>query len=230
VDAEVTSIFGSLPWLIEVSNSKGEFQEYILGHGGSPEERERATAISSLKDKQLPNLLAELSRLIPAADQNVLTKSPVFLDPAWTKVMRHSLLVRRTQERIGNDPDARFWEIINEWARGAAQDGKILDTLSGPWRALDATSWLVCAATEEPIFSMHPDAVERLYLRIGDMPAVKRLLAQFTRPRALSGGTKRQTTVAASHLAPETQAHIRRGYEAWVASKQKEQTNEQAAD
>lgn len=227
VDAEMVSLFGSVPWLIEVVNSKGEFQEYILGHGGTPAQREFASSICSIKDARLPHILAEFSRLVPAAEQNVLTRSPLFLDPAWSKVMRHSLLVRRTTERMGNDPEARFWEILNEWARGAAQDGKFIDTASGPWRHLDSKTWIIQPADSEPLFSMHPDAVERLYSRIGDMPIVKALLAKHTAPRALDGKAHKQRTIAVAHLAPETQAHVRVGYERWVASKLKEsKTNE----
>lgn len=231
VNAEMISLFGSLPWLIKVTDSKGQFQEYLLGHGGSPAERDKATSICSIKDQRLPHLLAELSRLIPSVDQNALTRSPLFLDPAWSKVMRHTLLVEYTPERIGNDPEARFWEILNEWARGAAGDGKFLDTMSGPWRHLDSKQWIVQSPEEPAVLCLHPDAVERLYSRIGDMPAVKRLLNTHTRPRALkSNGSHKQLVIAAEHLAPETRAHIAQGYNLWIANKTKEQKNEPAKD
>lgn len=222
VKAECEAIFGSVPWLVEIIDSKGVFQEFLLGHGGAPDERDKATSISSIKDKELKHLLAEISRLIPSTDQDALVRSPLFTRPAWGKVLHHMLRHGRQPERLGNDPEARFWELLNEWAVGAAQDGKILDTVSGPWSALNSRQWLVCPAQEEALFCLHADAVERLYARVGDMPTTKRLMALHMRPRALKGRSEKQYTIAVAHLAEETQAQVRRGYEKWIAARREE--------
>lgn len=218
VKAECEAIFGGVPWLVEVENGKGEFQQFILGLGGAKDQRDKATATCAIKDRRLLHIMAEISRIAPGVDQDALVRSPLFVIPGWSKVLAHHLFEDRAVERIGTDPESRFWEILNGWARAAAEDGHYLKALTGAWRALGVKQWLVCPAKDEWLLALHQEAVERIYMTIGDMPAVKRLLAQHTRPRPLAGsrGVK-QYTIAVQHLQPEIRAHVRVGYERWKA-------------
>lgn len=224
VRAECEALFGGVPWLVEIENGKGEFQQYILGLGGAKDKRDQATATCSIKDRRLLHILAEISRIAPSVDQDALVRSPLFVIPGWSKVLTHHLFEDRAVERLGTDPESRFWEVLNGWARTAAEDGHFLSTISGAWRALGVKQWLVCPAQDEWLLSLHQEAVERLYLTIGDMPAVKRLLAQHLRARPLAGarGTK-QYTMSVQHLQPEIRSHIRVGYERWKARPQQQQ-------
>lgn len=221
VKAECEAMFGAVPWLVEVVNSKDEFQQYIMGYGGAQTERENATAICSIKDRDLRNILAEISRIVPTADQDILVRSPLFLSPAFGKVLRHMLLTERTHERMGSDPEAAFWDILNMWCVGAAQDQKFLDTVSGPWASLEAMAWIVAPAQDDPFLCLHPEAVERLYRRVGDMLVVKRMLNTHTHSRPLAGRGRsiKMTTISVAHLTEETKAQVRRGYERWVDSR-----------
>lgn len=218
--AEVESALGWLPRLVEVSNARGEFQEYLLGtaDGGS---------VVSVKDKGFRDILAELARLVPSLDNDAFVRSPLFLLPTWQNVLRHFLMRTRTFERVGNDPETLFWEIINEWARGAAQDGKFIKTVSGPWRKLDSLVWI--CAPPDPVdwaLCLHPDKASDLSRRIGNYAAWKRLMRDAATPASLAGTKAKMFTIGAARLTETTRAHLTQGYNSWINQSDKQLPND----
>jgi hypothetical protein len=222
--AECEAIFGAMPWLIEVEDSQGDFVEYILGVGGAPDERDRATNILRVRSLG-QDIISTLMRLVPGADHNAVLKSPLHVQPRWRMALETLLKAGRTVERVGDEPTERFWRILDEWVRAAASDGLFLRTHNDAWKHLESDFWIVHSSSDVDLVLLRPQQ-ERLYKRVGSNVTTKKLLREHALEKGLRSVGK-VLCLPVSALGPDTLAVVQHDFEKFLAHQRNQpNTNE----
>ncbi len=217
VKAECESVFGHTPWLVEVFDSSGKLKEMLVGFGGSAKRRHEATKVAALGD--LKQALPTLTRLA-SAPMDTVARSPLFIQPGWGKVLDFMMQVEKGVDHLGVPAEDRFWELLDEWARVAAEDYYFLEawTAKRPPGAL--TPFIVWPLGDEssPSLVMPSLLQEALLTRIGDIPKARSLKKKYLIEKTLVGmrsGSK-VWVCPLNQLPTTTQEYIGAQYDVFV--------------
>tara|TARA_R100001530_G_scaffold120868_3_gene88212 strand:- start:4987 stop:6558 length:1572 start_codon:yes stop_codon:yes gene_type:complete len=221
VKAECEGVFSSVPWLVEVRDSSGKTREWLAGLGGSPKRRHEADRLVRLKD--LKEILPTLTRLTQA-DPDTVARSPLFIQPGWSKVLEYMLQTEKAVDQLGIPPEERFWELLDEWARISSGDRLFLEAWTEKRPAGAATAFIVWPLTEmePPSLVIPPMLQETLLTQIGDIPKAKRLVSKHLTIKSLVGMRSGQKVWACSldNITPETKEYCAAQYENFVRTKE----------
>jgi hypothetical protein len=186
VKAECESVFGHTPWMVEVFDSSGKLKETLVGFGGSAKRRHEATKVASIADMR--QTLPTLTRLA-SATMDAVVRSPLFIQPGWSKALEFMLQVEKGVDHLGVPAEERFWELLDEWARIAAQDLIFLEgwTEKRPQGAV--TPFIVWPLGDEnnPALVLPPLIQESLLTRLGDIPKARSLKKKYLLEKTLIG-------------------------------------------
>lgn len=223
VKAECTTMFGALPWLVEVRDSAGKTKEYIVGFGGSNKRRHEAKRVTQLKD--LRDLLPTLTRLSNAS-MDAVARSPLFIQPGWSKVLEFMLMTEKAVDQLGIPAEERFFELLEDWARIAAGDLLFLEAWTEKRPQGSAIAFIVWPLSEEqaPALVIPPMLQEAMITQLGDIPKAKKLAGKYLLPKTLVGMRKGQQVWSCplTVLQEETRDFIGMQYEQYVRSKEKQ--------
>lgn len=186
IKAECGAVFGSVPWLVEVRDSMGKTKEWLVGYGASAKLRHEATRIIRLKD--IRDILPALTRLT-GASMDTVSRSPLFIQPGWTKALEYMLSAGKAVDQLGIPPEEKFFDLINEWARIAAQDGKFLEAWTAK-RSFGTNSVFICwplTAGHVPSLAIPPALQEALIVQVGDIPQAQKLVRKTFLKKSLVG-------------------------------------------
>jgi len=216
VQAECEAILGGIPWYIEVKDSSGKIQDYVLGMGGSPECPEEAKHTAKIKD--LREALPALARMT-AADPDTVVRSPLFIQPGWTRVFEFMLKANKGVDQLGIPPEEKFQEMLETWARSAATDGSFLETWTAKRPDGPNSPFIVWPAEGDPALVLPPALEEYLVLHGGDISKIRGLINKNMLKKGLVGmkGGQKALTYPISRLDDTTGAFIGNCYERWVA-------------
>ena len=221
VKAECEGVFTAVPWLVEVRDSSGKTREWLAGIGGSPKRRHEAERLVRLKD--LKEILPTLTRLTQA-EPDTVARSPLFIQPGWSKVLEYMLQTEKAVDQLGIPPEERFWELLDEWARISAGDRLFLEAWTEKRPAGAATAFVVWPLTEmePPALVIPPMLQETLLTQIGDIPKGKRLVSKHLTQKSLVGMRSGQKVWGCplNSLTVETQEYCAAQYENFVRTKE----------
>lgn len=220
VKSECTAVFGSVPWLVEVRDSTGKTKEWLAGHGGSAKRRHEAKRMVKLKD--LRDLLPTLTRLTNARLDTV-ARSPLFIQPGWTKALEYMLNSEKAVDQLGIPPEERFWELVNEWARIAAADQNFLEAWTEKREFGSSSSYICWPLTDGhvPSLVIPPLLQEALLIQVGDIPRAQKLVKQNMLKKTLVGMRSGQKVwvLPLASLEPDNNEYCGGQYEAFVRKK-----------
>ena len=220
VKSECESVFTAIPWLVEVRDSGGKTREWLAGFGGSAKRRHEADKIVKLKD--LGDILPTLTRLT-SADQNTVVRSPLFIQPGWSKALEYMLKTERAIDQMGVPPEERFWELLDEWARISAGDRLFLEGWKEKRPQGASHPFIVwpLESGQAPALVVPPMLQETLLTQIGDIPLAKRLVNRNLLQKTLVGMRSGQKVWVCpiSSLEETTVEYIGAQYESYVRSK-----------
>ena len=216
VKAECESVFGHTPWLVEVFDSSGKLKETLVGFGGSAKRRHEASKVAALTD--LKQALPTLTRLA-SAPMDTVARSPLFIQPGWGKVLDFMMHVEKGVDHLGIPAEDRFWELLDEWARIAAQDLLFLEAWTEKRPQGAVTPFIVWPLDESPPALVMPPLIqESLLTRLGDIPKARSLKKKYLLEKTLVGmrsGSK-VWCCAISQLPTTTQEYLGAQYELYV--------------
>ena len=217
VKAECESIFGHTPWLVEVFDSSGKLKETLVGFGGSAKRRHEAAKVAALTDVR--QALPTLTRLA-SAPMDTVSRSPLFIQPGWGKVLDFMMQVEKGVDHLGVPAEDRFWELLDEWARIAAQDLLFLEAWTEKRPPGAVTPFLVwpLGAESPPALVLPPIIQESLLTRLGDIPKARNLKKKYLLEKTLVGmrsGSK-VWVCPISQLPSVSQEYIGAQYELYV--------------
>lgn len=220
VKAECESIFGHTPWLVEVFDSSGKLKEILVGFGGSAKRRHEASKVASLTDVR--QALSTLTRLA-SAPMDTVSRSPLFIQPGWGKVLDFMMQVEKGVDHLGVPAEDRFWELLDEWARIAAQDLLFLEAWTEKRPPGAVTPFIVwpLGAESPPALVLPPIIQESLLTRLGDIPKARNLKKKYLLEKTLVGmrsGSK-VWVCPISQLPSVSQEYIGAQYELYVRLK-----------
>jgi hypothetical protein len=220
VKAECESVFGHTPWLVEVFDSSGKLKETLVGFGGSAKRRHEATKVAALTDVR--QALPTLTRLA-SAPMDTVSRSPLFIQPGWGKVLDFMMQVEKGVDHLGVPAEDRFWELLDEWARIAAQDLIFLEAWTEKRPPGAVTPFLVWPLGDEspPALVLPPLIQESLLTRLGDIPKARSLKKKYLLEKTLVGmrsGSK-VWVCPLSQLPSVSQEYIGAQYELYVRNK-----------
>lgn len=186
VKAECESVFGHTPWMVEVFDSSGKLKETLVGFGGSAKRRHEATKVAAIADVR--QTLPTLTRLSSAA-MDAVARSPLFVQPGWGKVLDFMLQVEKGVDHLGVPAEDRFWELLDEWARIAAQDLMFLEGWTDKRPQGAVTPFIVWPLGDEtnPALVLPPLIQESLLTRLGDIPKARSLKKKYLLEKTLVG-------------------------------------------
>jgi len=223
VKAECESVFNHTPWLVEVFDSTGKLKETLVGFGGSPKRRHEAAKVAALTD--IRHTLPTLTRLA-SASMDTVSRSPLFIQPGWARALDFMLQVEKGVDHLGVPVVDRFWELMDEWAKIAAQDLLFIEAWTARRPQGTATPFIVWPLGDEspPALVLPPLIQESLLTRLGDIPKARSLKKQYLMEKSLVGmrsGSK--VWVCAIHQLPITsQEYIGAQYELFVRERIKQ--------
>lgn len=221
VRAECEGIFSGIPWLVEVRDSTGKTKEWLIGFGGSAKRRHEAKKITNLSD--LRDILPALTRL-SSASLDTVARSPLFIQPGWTKVLEYMLSTEKAVDQLGIPPEERFWELLEEWAKISAGDLLFIEAWTEKRPLGTSTAFIVWPLTEEqpPALVIPPLLQETMLTQLGDIPKAKRLVTKHLLLKTLVGMRSGQKVWVCplSQLQPEAQEYIGAQYESFVIRKE----------
>jgi len=220
VKAECESVFGAVPWLVEVRDSTGKTKEWLVGYGGSAKRRHEAKKMVKLKD--LKDILPSLTRLT-SARMDTVVRSPLFIQTGWTKALEYMLNAQKAVDQLGIPPEERYWELLNEWARIAASDQQFIEAWTEK-RSFGSSTSYICyplADNHTPALVVPPLLQEALLIQVGDIPKAQRLVKQNMLKKTLVGMRSGQKVwvLPLSKLEPECEEYCSGQYEAYVRTK-----------
>jgi hypothetical protein len=220
VRAECESVFGSVPWMVEVWDSGGKLKETLVGFGGSPKRRNEASKIASLSDFR--NLLPTLTRL-SSAPMDTVARSPLFIQPGWAKVLDFMMHTEKGVDHLGVPAEEKFWELLDEWAKIAASDLLFIEGWTDKRPPGAVSPFIVWPLGDEtaPAMVLTPILQETLLTQIGDIPKAKKLVAKYMLTKTLVGMKSGQKVWVSpiSSLPPTSQDFIGAQYELFVRKK-----------
>jgi len=216
VREESEAIFSAVPWLCEVRDSNGKTKEWQIGFGGSAKRREEAKHITKVKD--LNEVLPTLTR-ISHADPDTVVRSPLFIQPGWSKAFEFMLKSERGVDQLGVPPEEKFWSLLDDWARISASDNLFIETWSGKRPSSTSQAFIVWPVDEPAALVIPPGLQEILLTQVGDIPKAKGLARKHLLTKTLRGmrSGQRAWVCPLSALAQITQDIIGASYETWVA-------------
>lgn len=220
IKTECEGIFSGVPWLVEIRDSTGKTKEWMVGFGGSAKRRHEARRVTHLSD--LRDILPTLTRLSSAALDTV-SRSPLFIQPGWSKVLEYMLSTEKAVDQLGVPPEERFWELLEEWARISAGDLLFIEAWTEKRPLGTSTAFIVWPLAEEqpPALVIPPLLQETMLTQLGDIPKAKRLVAKHLLSKTLVGMRSGQKVWACplARLQPEAQEYIGAQYEHFVTRK-----------
>lgn len=185
VKAECESVFGHTPWMVEVFDSSGKLKETLVGFGGSAKRRHEATKIATLPESK--QTLPALTRLA-SAPMDTVTRSPLFIQPGWSKVLEYMLNVEKGVDHLGVPVEDRFWELLDEWARISAGDLLFLESWTERRPQGAVTPFIVWPLDDAPPTLVLPPMIqESLLTRLGDIPKARGLKKKYLLEKTLVG-------------------------------------------
>lgn len=217
VKAECEGVFGHTPWLVEVFDSSGKLKETLVGFGGSAKRRHEATKVASLTD--IRQALPTLTRLA-SAPMDTVSRSPLFIQPGWSRVLDFMMQVEKGVDHLGVPTEERFWELLDEWTRIAAQDLLFLEAWTERRPQGAVTPFIVWPLGDEspPALVLPPLIQESLLTRLGDIPKARSLKKKYLLEKTLVGmrsGSK-VWVCPVSQLPTVSQEYIGAQYELFV--------------
>jgi hypothetical protein len=223
VKAECESVFGHTPWMVEVFDSAGKLKENLVGFGGSAKRRHEATRVATLTDVR--HTLPAITRLA-SASMDAVSRSPLFIQPGWAKALEFMLQVEKGVDHLGVPTEDRFWELLDEWARIAAQDLLFLEAWTERRPSGAATPFLVWPLGDEspPALVLPPIIQEALLTRLGDIPKARSLKKHYLLEKTLVGmrsGSK-VWVCTINQLPTTSQEYIGAQYELFVRGRIKQ--------
>jgi len=220
IKAECESVFGAVPWLVEVRDSTGKTKEWLAGYGGSAKRRHEAKKMVKLKD--LKDIMPTLTRLT-SARLDTVARSPLFIQTGWTKALEYMLNAEKAVDQLGIPPEERFWELINEWARIAASDQLFLEAWTEKRGFGSSSTYIVWPLVDNhsPALIIPPLLQEALLIQVGDIPKAQRLVKQNTLKKTLVGMRSGQKVwvLPLTKLEPENEEYCGGQYELYVRNK-----------
>ena len=220
VKAECESVFGHTPWMVEVFDSSGKLKETLVGFGGSAKRRHEANKVAALPD--LRQALPTLTRL-SSAPMDTVARSPLFIQPGWGKALEFMMQVEKGVDHLGVPAEDKFWELLDEWARIAAQDLLFLEAWTERRPQGAVTPFIVWPLGDEsdPSLVLPPILQESLLTRLGDIPKARALKKKYLLEKTLVGmrsGSK-VWVCPLGQLPVGSQEYIGAQYEAYVQRK-----------
>lgn len=220
IRAECEGIFNGLPWLVEIRDSTGKTKEWMVGFGGSAKRRHEANRVTHLRD--LRDILPTLTRLSNASLDTV-ARSPLFIQPGWSKVLEYMLSTEKAVDQLGIPPEERFWELLEEWSRISAGDMLFMEAWTEKRPLGTSTAFIVWPMAEEqpPALVIPPLLQETMLTQMGDIPKAKRLVNKHLLQKTLVGMRSGQKVWVCplAQLQPETREYIGAQYEQFVRRK-----------
>lgn len=215
---EAEAIFSAVPWLCEVRDSSGKTKEWQIGFGGSAKRRDEARHITKVKD--LNEVLPTLTR-ISNADPDTVVRSPLFIQPGWSKTFEFMLRSERGVDQLGVPPEEKFWALLDDWARIASADNFFIETWSSKRPSSNSQAFIVWPVDELPSLVLPPGLQEVLLTQVGDIPKGKALARKFLLNKTLRGMRSGQKAWVCplSALEQLTQDIIGAAYENWVSGR-----------
>ena len=221
IRAECEGIFTGVPWLVEIRDSSGKTKEWMVGFGGSAKRRHEANRVTHLGD--LRDILPTLTRL-SSASLDTVARSPLFIQPGWSKVLEYMLSTEKAVDQLGIPPEERFWELLEEWSRISSGDLLFMEAWTEKRPLGVSTAFIVWPMTEEqpPALVIPPLLQETMLTQLGDIPKAKRLVSKHLLQKTLVGmrSGQRVWVCPISQLQPETQEYIGAQYEQFVRRKE----------
>jgi len=216
---EAEAIFGHVPWLCEVRDSNGKTKEWQIGFGGSAKRRDEARHVTKVKD--LTEVLPTLTR-ISNADPDTVVRSPLFIQPGWSKAFEFMLRSERGVDQLGVPPEEKFWSLLDDWARISAADKMFIETWSGKRPSSTSQAFIVWPVDEPAALVIPPGLQEILLTQVGDIPKAKALARKHLLTKVLRGMRSGQKAwvCPVSGLEQITQDIIGAAYENWVIGRQ----------
>ena len=213
---EAEAIFGAIPWLCEVRDSNGKTKEWQIGFGGSAKRRGEAKHITKVKD--LNEVLPTLTRN-SNADPDTVVRSPLFIQPGWSKAFEFMLRSERGVDQLGVPPEEKFWALLDDWARIASADSLFIETWSGKRPSNNTQAFIVWPVDELPSLVLPPGLQEVLLTQVGDIPKGKSLQRKYLLSKTLRGMRSGQKAWVCplNALDQVTQEVVGAAYEAWIA-------------
>jgi len=225
IRAECESVFGGIPWLVEIRDSTGKPREFLLGLGGSAKRRHEATKTALLRS--LADTLPTLTRL-SGAEMDTVARSPLFIQGGWAKALEYMLSTEKAVDQIGVAPEEKFWELLEEWALTAAEDELFIEAWTEKRPPGSNTPFIVwpLETSQSPALVLPPGQQETLLTQIGDIPKARKLARQFLLEKGLVGmrGGKKAWACPISQLEETTQEKAGAQYELFVRKKAKPET------
>lgn len=220
IKSECESVFGAVPWLVEVRDSTGKTKEWLVGYGASAKRRHEAKKMVKLKD--LKDILPSLTRLT-SARLDTVARSPLFIQPGWTKALEYMLNAEKAVDQLGIPPEERYWELLNEWARIAGSDSQFMEAWTEKRSFGSSTPYIVWPLIDNhsPALVVPPLLQEALLIQVGDIPKAQRLVKQNMLKKTLVGMRSGQKVwvLPLSKLEPETEEYCGGQYESYVRGK-----------
>lgn len=220
IRAECEGIFAGIPWLVEVRDSTGKAKEFMVGFGGSAKRRHEARRVTHLSD--LRDILPTLTRL-SSASMDTVARSPLFIQPGWSKVLEYMLSTEKAVDQLGIPPEERFWELLEEWARISAGDLLFIEAWTEKRPLGTSTAFIVWPLGEQqpPALVIPPLLQETMLTQLGDIPKAKRLVSKHLLQKTLVGmrSGQRVWVCPLAQLQPETQEYLGAQYEHFVRRK-----------
>jgi len=221
IRSECEGIFSGVPWLVEIRDSVGKTKEWMVGFGGSAKRRHEAKRVTHLSD--LRDILPTLTRL-SSASLDTVARSPLFIQPGWSKVLEYMLSTEKAVDQLGIPPVERFWELLEEWSRISAGDLLFIEAWTEKRPLGTSTAFIVWPLAEEqpPALVIPPLLQETMLTQLGDIPKAKRLVSKHLLQKTLVGMRSGQKVWVCplSQLQPETQEYIGAQYEHFVTRKE----------
>jgi hypothetical protein len=154
---------------------------------------------------------------------DTVSRSPLFIQPGWGKVLDFMMQVEKGVDHLGVPAEDRFWELLDEWARIAAQDLLFLEAWTEKRPPGAVTPFIVwpLGAESPPALVLPPIIQESLLTRLGDIPKARNLKKKYLLEKTLVGmrsGSK-VWVCPISQLPSVSQEYIGAQYELYVRLK-----------
>ena len=218
VKAECETVFGGALWMKKLIDSTGKCVGYTIGIGGSAKRPDEAAITIQLEDLDPNDLLPYLAQAAGVNPNSIVT-SPLFVQGGWRKVLLYILKSESSVEPLALPPEDVFFDIISNWARGAATDDRFIERWAERREFDKGAPFIVYPPDGMDTCLVIPErSYERLLRQVGDIGIGKSLTKKWLLTKSLIGRA-RAWVIGTENLDEPSKLIIHKAYEKRIARK-----------